>query len=143
MPSLDRSATTKLLYKRLLDPKFRKLVKAADADGAKPLIVALPSDPISYLLDQLRMHDWTGNVVVPALNGFVLFAFDFASGPYRHQDDRAVESPIALRSDCTVGVFLQRLELDLVARRRVAYQLEVELPGQQREGRAELIGLAG
>jgi hypothetical protein len=141
MPSLDRSATTRLLYKRLLDPQFRSLLKAVGSAGVKPLIVALPSDPISYLFDQLRAYDWIGNVIVPALNGFVVFAFDLAADS--NADDYQSGSPIALRTDCTVGAFLERLHFDLVARQHVAYQFEVELSGQPREGRAELVGIAG
>jgi hypothetical protein len=107
--------------------------------------VALRDDPVSRLLDQIRATGWTGNVAIPVLNGFVILAVKLDAVMETEAEGQNCRDRVKLRTDCTVGVFLERLKVDLGARPgAVCYGFELEGPGRYFErGRAELVGLGG
>ena len=143
MPDLDRAAAMRLLYRKIADPNFRRRLAVRKSDGARPLAVVLREDPMSHLLEQLQAHEWAVNIAVPTLNGLLILA---CVAEPSDMDIEGVESgePVRLSTGCTAGVFLQRLEMDLLVDRRAAYEFEVSAPGGPvQRGRAELVGMAG
>lgn len=126
-----RQRVTKLVYKNLADRAFRELLTATAPDGFRPVVVALPTDPVRNLLHKLEAAGHAANVVMPKANGFVVIAIsdDVADG----------EQAARIRPECTVGVFLARVLSD---GREGSYRFVVEGPGAHRErGRAELVAL--
>ncbi len=69
---MDHAAATRLAYLRLIDPAFRRHLRAVDPEGNHPIIVALRDDSIGSLVDQLLVRGGVSNVVVPSLNGVVI-----------------------------------------------------------------------
>jgi hypothetical protein len=59
-----RSYVTRIVYQQLKRAAFREYLTARDPDGGRPVIVALPSDPIRNMLNQVSAAGGTGNVVV-------------------------------------------------------------------------------
>ena len=140
MPDMDRAATIRFVYRRLLDPVFRQHLRAAAPDGSHPIVVALRDDLIGTLLGQVLALGGVSNVVIPTLNGVVIVAMEAKPGEIITGDS----APPRLRSDCTVGVFFERLKMDLLgADAAITYQFAVEGPDSRVErGSAEVVALA-
>ena len=99
---MDRAEITRSVYQRLADPRFRARLTATAPDGTRPILIALRTDPMSALLDQLDAVGRAASVVVPYLNGFFLLTM--------HEDADASDDAVQpLTADCTVGVFLARM----------------------------------
>lgn len=109
MPNVDRASMTRLIYRRLTDPDFRDRLSAVAPDGSLPIIVTLRDDPMTDLLHKVATAGGAANVVVPALNGFLVIDMEVggssaSAGPGSDTDK--------LTADCTVGVFVARLAVD-------------------------------
>lgn len=142
MPDMDRAAITRLVYQRLADPKFQRRLTAIAPDGSRPIIVALLDDQMQALIDKVRAAGGVGNVVVPALNGIVVIATEAMPLSRRPLKDPAQAQ--LLRSDCTVGVFVERLWLEAGAGGSAAYDFAVSGPDESTErGHAQVVALAG
>ncbi|MDP8930783.1 MAG: hypothetical protein M3O70_20000 [Actinomycetota bacterium] len=128
---------TRLVYQRLADPVFRRRLTALAPDGTRPIIVALRDDLMRNLVEKLHHAGGAANVVVPALNGFVVVAMlDDPSN-----DEPSDSEAQALSADCTVGVLIERLHIDEgTARYRLAS--DSGHPHAQ-GGRAKVVALAG
>jgi hypothetical protein len=127
-----RQRVTKLVYENLADRSFRDLLTATAPDGSRPVIVALPADPLRDLLHKLEAVGRAGNVVLPKANGFVVIAIS-------NDDPDDSDEPATLTPDCTVGVFFARVWSD---GGEGSYRFIVKGPGTHREGgRAELVAL--
>lgn len=141
MPDMDRAELGRLVYRRLTDSGFRTRLKATAPDGTRPIIVTLRTDPVSTLLGHLAAVGGAGNVVVPTLNGVVILAMQAT-----HDIDppgRDVAEPL-LCDDCTVGVLLERLKLDVTAGQPVLYHFVVAGPGSRVDrAHAEVVAVAG
>jgi len=144
---MDRAAMTRLVYQRLADPGFRRLLHATAPDGTRPIIVVMPDDPILGLLHQVRAAGGSGNVVFPALNGVVVLTMEAASDATSTDIEGAEGdvTPSPLRSDSTVGVFLERLRLDVAfSGPAVSYEFIVEGTDERTErAEAKVVALAG
>jgi hypothetical protein len=140
VPDMDRAAATRFVYQRLIDPMFRQYLRAAAQDGSHPVIVALKDDLIDTLIGQVLALGGVSNVVIPTLNGVVIIAMGAEVG----ETITGTGAPPRLRSDCTVGVFFERLKMDLLgADAAIVYQFAVDGPGIRVEhGSAEVVALA-
>ena len=136
MVDVDRSAITELVYRRLADPRFRERLTATAPDGTRPIVVALRDDPVRRVIAEVDALGGSGNVALPMLNGFVVFAVE------GDEDAEEVDGEGHLiTSECTVGVFFERLRMD---GGQGAYRFVIEGPDHRREaGRAELVALGG
>ena len=139
---MDRASITRMVYSRLATERdFRRRLTAAAPDGIHPIIVALPDQPVDYLLRDLASVGGAANVVIPALNGLVVLAMTQDAA-----DDAGVRSAVPrLRSDCTVGVLLTRLHVDLGGSPgEMSYRFVVTGPDSaETPTRAEFVALAG
>lgn len=136
MPDMERAAMTEFVYRRLADPAFRDRLTAKAPDGSKPIVIALRTDSVRWLLGQVDAAGRSANVVVPFLNGAYVIAMDEVpeaetKGEQRHR----------LTADCTVGVLIERLSCD---GNSGTYTFVVDGPADGiGAGRAELVALAG
>lgn len=137
MHNMDRPTVTRLVYQRLADPSFRRSLTAVAPDGSRPIIVALRDDPMRSLLDRLRAADGAANVVVPALNGFIVVAM--IDEP---EDDASADANVqVISADCTVGVFVERLHID---EGTAVYRLPTrDADPSPHGGRAKVVALGG
>jgi hypothetical protein len=100
-----RQQVTQLVYRNLADRSFRDLLTASAPDGGRPLVVALPGDPMSDVLGKLDAAGRAANVVTPQANGFFVIAFTTDRG----ESDVDEDEPAELTAACTMGVFAARL----------------------------------
>jgi hypothetical protein len=137
---MDRAATTRFVYQRLTDPRFRQHLRAAAPDGSHPVVIALRDDLIGTVIGQVLAHGGLSNVVIPALNGVIIIVME-AEVEETTTGDCA---PPRLRTDCTVGVFFERLKLDVLgADAAIVYQFAFAGPGDHvKHGFAEVVALA-
>lgn len=142
MHDMDRAATLRFLYQRLNDSRVRECLKAVAPDGSHPIAVALRDDPVSTLFDHTRASGWSCNIVVPMLKGVWILAMDTCDAA--SWKAATPDSTVAkIRTDCTIGVFLERLSADHGVDQNTAYVFELQRPGHHVErGRAELVGVA-
>jgi hypothetical protein len=139
MPSVDRAAITRDLYRHLANPRFRRGLTAVAPDGTQPVTVALRSDPVSHFLRSITIHGGASNVVIPYLNGFVVFAIRTVDAK------KSGDMPPTIKHDCTVGVFLAQLQVDHVRDGEEAvYHFAFEGPDRRETvGEAEVVAVAG
>lgn len=137
MRDVDRATLTEAVYRRLADRDFRKRLTATARDGSRPIIVALRDDPMRVLLAKLEGAGGSGNVVVPAFNGFLVVSMTTETLTETAPDESEVDE---LTADCTVGVFMERLTID---EGHAWYRFVVK--GRQRggAGRAGVVALGG
>jgi len=139
MGDMDRAAMTRLVYSRLANPLFRDRLVATAPDGSHPIKIAMPEDSMKALVRDIAHGEGAANVFVPLFNGLmglVLTTSSSARMPSRRAAPR-------LADDCTVGLFVQRLLTD--------HRPGAEAPGyafvlddeQPRQGRAQLVAVAG
>jgi len=136
---MDRPSFQKLVYKQLAcDESFRRFMTAVAPDGTRPIVTSLSTDFMSEVLNEIRAVGGQGNVVAPWLNGMIVFSVAFG-------DDCPTPPPV-LRDDCTVGVFLARLHMDLAHKEdpSQSYQFASEASAGSKAdtGHAELVGVA-
>ncbi|HSH61280.1 MAG TPA: hypothetical protein VK988_16890 [Acidimicrobiales bacterium] len=134
MDDVDRSDVTEFVYQRLADPCFRERLTATASDGTRPILVALRDDPMSRLTADLDQLGGSGNVVMPMLNGFVVIAMR------ADHDDDCADEVHTLTRDCTVGVFVARLQADGDS---AVYRFAIEGSDRREGGRAEVVALGG
>ena len=128
---LDRQAMMELAYRRLRDPLWRARLTAQDADGTRPIVFALPDDSIDEIVNQADGMGGNVNVVLAVLNGIAVFTMEVS------RSDEGIDGNL-LTSDCTAGLFFQRLVSD--GGNAMYCFAGVERP---ESGRAELVALAG
>lgn len=136
MDDVDRRAElTRYVYRHLADSRFRERLTAADADGNRPVLVALPEDRVRRVVLDVLAAGGAANVAVPLLNGFVTFAVTLRS----HSEEPA--SGVRLAADCTIGLFLERARID---GEHAIYRFFIEGVNERTEsGSAELVAVAG
>ena len=78
---VDRDALAKFVYDRLLDSSFRSRLTVRAADGTRPIVCVLASDPVLRLLHELQAAGGAANVVVGLRNGAMSFADITCSTP--------------------------------------------------------------
>lgn len=76
---MDRAATIRYVYQRLLDPAFRQRLRGINAEGDHPIVVALQDDSIDTVVSQVRALGGVSNVVIPTLNGVLIVTVDAVS----------------------------------------------------------------
>lgn len=137
MADVDRAELLKAVYRKLADRQFRECLTAQAADGTHPITVALRDDLVVDLLTQITAAGGGSNVVVPALNGFVVIAMFTDTPSVQAADPEAMQ----LKHDCTVGLLVARVMFDGVDGADLTYNLVG--PGTPQRGRAELVALGG
>ena len=134
----DRDAITAYALRRLPDPTFRERLRAVAADGSRPIITALASDPLPSIWDQVHALGDAANVLFPVGpigNGFIILTMtlETVSDP-----DVAYQAP--LKDDCTFGLFMARIMQDGALGTDVGYRLASH--GTIEQARADLVGVA-
>jgi hypothetical protein len=137
---LTRTRLTRLVYQHLTDSGFRSRLTAESPAGERPIVVALREDRVGTLIEQVRQSGGSSNVVCPALKGFIVLAMTVSLGEATDTDGAGPR----LTGDCTVGVFLERLRLDLGSGEDFSFQVVLEGPVRRVEqGHAEVVALGG
>lgn len=136
MDDVDRTEITRYVFDRLADPRWRQMMTVANKDGEKPVLVALRSDKVGRVLDNVMKAGGAANTVVPHLGGYVIITMEAAN------QSRPGKPKGNLSRDCTVGVLLEQLHLDGGGS---TYSFSTDAKGTKAAsaGRAELVGLAG
>lgn len=139
MRDVDRDSITRFVYSKLTDADFRGRLRALAPDGSRPLTIALRSDQVRLVLDDVLAKGGASNVVVPALNGIVVAAMQLDGGAPHQVDLRS-----ALVADCTMGVLLARMSFDPGSGGSATYMfMYPRADAQQGSGQAEVVALAG
>lgn len=139
MLDMDRAKLTEMVYRRLSDPSFRRRLTATAPDGSHPVVVVTREDSVSFMLSRLDASGGTGNVVAPFLNGLVVLAMD-ATVP----TPKGGEEVPSLTTDCTVGVLVERMLMDMPRGGSSVYQFIIKGGStEERRGHAEMVALAG
>lgn len=135
MPDMDRADLTRMIYRKLLDPRFRHRLSARDTEGSHPILVAMRTDRMMAMLHQVESVGGAANVIVPSLNGFLVLAVEADETP----DDAPGAVP-TLDAASTVGAFLELLRLEVPSGDNYSCRFVVD--GTQPEsGFAELVAI--
>lgn len=139
MPDMNWAAINRMVFEKLADPEFRRRLVARATDGTRPIVVRLRSDPMSEVVADIARIGGAANVVVPWLNGIVVCTL------HAEQVDTSASAPAggSHLGECTLGVFLERLRLD-VGPDDATYVFTFDAPsGDTTQARAELVAVAG
>jgi hypothetical protein len=140
---VTRASLTRMVYRQLTDPQFRDRLTAVTPDGDCPIVVALLDDSVEQLMTRIAASGGAANVVLPKLNGFIVIAIDVALSA-QPLDEVTASARDLVRGDCTVGVFLERIKIDVdeAGGETAAYQVVVNRGGRQvGRGHAELVAI--
>jgi hypothetical protein len=132
---VDRRWLRSYVLRRLADPSFCEGLTAVAPDGSRPVIVALRDDGMTDVLRELHARGGSGNLIVPHFNGYVIVAMTRLTGA---PDEQHGSEPVALTTECTVGLFVERLKMD----GSELYYFVGETDSHD-FGTAEVVGLAG
>lgn len=149
MGDIRRADLTHLVYSRLRDPVFRRLLKAVGPGGERPVVVALRDDLVSELLRQVHAVGGSASVVLSGLVDVVedpdelfVLSLEFKLEGACTSVNGPVIPPETLRGDCTVGVLLERVQSDAPSGQAANYNVAVKSFGTGQCDRAKLISIA-
>lgn len=141
MPDMDRATATRFVYGRLADPRFRRRLTATAPDGSHPIVVCLPEDRFDTLVQQVSARGGAVNVIVPSLGGIIGIDLRIKQSETTALGSRNTGSRLA--DDCTVGLFVERLKIDVSGVEKAGYTFVVETDARLDRGSAKVVALAG
>ncbi len=93
-----RSAATRTVYEHLRRAAFRECLTVQDGEGDRPVVIALPNDPIVNVLIQVKAAGGRSNVVMARPLDLLVFA---VAG--NDKDPTSVQMPVC----GTIGEFIE------------------------------------